>query len=405
MEDPLRARAPLIALMLAVAAPCAAQTPAPGASDSAGVTLSPPAPVVAVVPTPPDFPRGTISGHVFGDAYYNLVGDPNHAYDAGGADLGKANIDNTGKPITRDLNGVQIRRLYFQLDNDLSVRYSTRFRLEVDSKSLTSDGKIGVNAKAAYLKAKSVIPRGDVYFGLLGTPIWENEEEFWGYRSIEKSLGDFRALGTAADLGVELKGFADGGHRFGYVAMIGDGTGQKPEADRYKKYYFGLPVRLGDFRLEPYVDYENVRLNLKDLAAPIDSVPGNYDRATYRLFAGYEFRRVALGVTALERVNHWPTGPNREPRGLSVVARGTARPTVAVFARFDHWQSDHNLANRVDSQLWIAGLDWQPFKDVHVMPNVEATQYIRVGNPASVPAHHDLQARITLYYKFSRPQS
>lgn len=405
MEDALRSRATLIALMLAAAAPCAAQTPVPGASDSARVAFSTPAPVVVVAPTPPDFPRGTISGYLFGDAYYNLVGDPNHAYDAAGVDPGKANIDNTGKPITNDLNGVQIRRLYFQLDNDLSIRYSTRFRLEVDSKSLTSDGKLGANVKAAYLKAKSVIPRGDLYFGMLTTPIWENEEEFWGYRSIEKPLADFRALGTSADLGVELKGFADGAHRFGYVAMIGDGTGQKPETDRYKKYYLGLPVRLGDFRLEPYVDYENVRLNLKDVTAPIDSVPGNHDRATYRLFAGYEFRRVALGVTAVDRVNHWAAGPNREPRGLSVVARATARPTLAAFARFDHWQSDRNLANRVDSQLWIAGLDWQPFKDVHVMPNVEATQYIRKGKPASVPAHHDLQARITLYYKFSRPQS
>ncbi len=383
------------AALLAAAAPCAAQTGGPGGPDSASAQSPPPAVIVASPATPPDFPRGRISGEVFGDLYYNLVGDPNHVYNAAGADLGKPNIDATPSPITQDLNGAQLRRVYFQLDNDLSVRYATRFRLEVDGKSLTSDGKLGVNVKAAYLQAKSVIPRGDLFFGLVGTPIWEVVEPFWAYRAVEKTLADFRGLGTAADLGIELKGFADGAHHFGYSALIGNGTGQKPETDRYKKYYLALPVRFGDLRVEPFADYESVR----------SSVPGNYDRATWKVFAGYEFRRVAVGIEALDRVNHRGGALPQEPRGISVFARGTATATVAAFARFDHWVSDHNLDDRVDSQLWIAGIDWQPFKDVHVMPNVEATQYLTVGNPATVPAHHDLQARITFYYRFSRPQS
>ena len=387
---------------LAVAVPCAAQTGTSAAPDSAA---PPPPPVMIVAPTPPDFPRGRISGHVFFDYYYNVIGDPNHVYDASGVDLGKAYIDNVAKPVTQDLSGIQLRRVYFQLDNDLSIRYATRLRLEVDSKSLTSDGKLGVNVKAAYVQAKSVIPRGDFYLGMLSTPVWEYAEEFWQYRSIEKTLADFRGLGTAADIGVELKGFVDGNHRIGYAAMIGDGNGQKPETDRFKKYYLALPLRLGDLRVEPYVDYENVHLTFKDAVAPLDSVPGNHDRATYKLFVGYEFRRLAVGFEGVDRVNHWAAGPNREPRGVSVFARGTVTSTIAGFARFDSWNPDRNLANRVDSQLWIAGLDWQPFKDVHVMPNIEATQYVRKGNPSSFPAHHDLQARVTFYYRFSRPQS
>lgn len=398
----MRTRLPLIALMLAAALPCAARAGASSPSDSAA---APPVSVVLASPTPPDFPRGRISGYMFGDLYYNVVGDPNHVYDASGADQGKAYIDNAAKPITQDLNGIQLRRVYFQLDNDLSIRYATRLRLEVDSKSLTSDGKLGVNVKAAYLQAKRVIPRGDFFFGMLSTPTWDNAEEFWQYRSIERTIADFRGVAPAADIGIELKGFADGDHHFGYAAMIGNGNGQKPETDRYKRYYLAVPVRFGDLRVEPYVDYENAHLNLKDTVAPPDSMAGSYDRATYKLFAAYELRRVAVGAEGLLRLNHWPGGPNREPAGVSVFARGTATPTVAGFARFDYWSPDRNLPNRIDSQLWIAGLDWQPFKDVHVMPNVEATQYIRKGAPSGFPAHHALQARLTLYYRFSRPQS
>jgi hypothetical protein len=354
-----------------LASPCAAQAP-------------------QVTPTPPDFPRGRISGLVFGDYYYNVVGDPNHRYSSSGSDSDKVNIDNSSaQQIGQDLNGLQIRRIYFQLDNDLSIKYSTRFRLEADSKSLTSDGKIGVALRTAYFQAKNLYSRADLTFGVIPTPIWESAEDFWQYRSIEKTIADFRGLGSSMDLGVELKGFVDPDHRFGYAAMIGNGVGQKPEDNRYKKLLLSVPIRLGDLRLEPFADYENA--------------PGGQDRVTYKAFAGYEFKRAALGVEVVDRVNHKPAG-NQEPFGVSVFGRAIATPTLGGFARFDLWQPDRRADNRLDSQLWIAGLDWQPFKDVHFMPNVEATQYDAKGT-AVAPPRHDLQARLTFYYKFAKPQS
>jgi len=398
-------RAWIVAAALTVAVPCSAQMSATGSSSPDSASAPPPISISALIPqTPPDFPRGRISGLVFGDLYGNLSGDPNHVYDANGADLGQVNIDGK-KPITKDLNGLQIRRIYFQLDNDLSVRLATRFRLEADSKSLTSDGKIGVAVRSAYLQAKSLVPRTDLYFGMLVTPTWENSEEFWQYRAIEKTLGDFRSIGGAVDLGLELKGFADPDHHVGYALLLGDGTGQKVENDRFKKLYFTLPLRLGDLRIEPYADYQAVRVKL-DAVNPVqpESAAVNNDQSTWKIFAGYEFRRVAVGFEAIDRLNHKGPNPTEEPRGYSFFARATASSTVAVFARFDQWNPNRRKSDRVDSQLWIGGVDWQPFKDVHVIPNVEATQYQARGT-AVAPSHHDLQARITLYYRFSRPQS
>lgn len=379
----------LAALCLVVPAPARtyASTPDNAVAVSTVQAMTPPARDRA---NPPDYPSGRISGLVYADYYGNLAGDPIHAYDASGADSGKAFIDASGKPITRDLNGLLIRRVYFQLDNDLTARLASRFRLEVDSKSLTSDGKLGVAVKAAYLQAKNVYPRGSVLVGMLSTPTWESAESFWAYRSIEKTVADFNGIGSSADLGVAVKGYADGDHHVGYTAMIGNGTGQRPENNRYKKFYLTIPVRVGELRIEPYADYEQAA--------------AKQDRATYKLFTGYAFRRVAVGIEALDRVNHRTDIANQEFRALSLFARGTPWPTVGAFARVDLVQPDHNAADRVDRQLWIAGVDWQPVKDVHVMPNVEATQYDAKGT-AIAPAHHDLQARITLYYKFSRPQS
>jgi hypothetical protein len=366
----LSVRAWLTVAAILLAVPCAAQA--------------------QVTPTPPDFPRGRISGYVFGDYYYNVAGDPIHHYNAAGSDSSKTNIDSSpSQQIGKDLNGFQIRRLYFQLDNDLSIKYSTRFRIEADSKSLTSDGKIGVNVKALYLQVKSVYRRADVFAGILTTPIWENVEEFWGYRSIEKTIADFRGLGSSADLGAEVKGAFDADRHVGYYLMIGNGIGQKPEDNRYKKFYVGVPVKVGDLRIEAYTDYEYAF--------------GGLEKVTYKGWAGYEFKKAAVGIEAVDRVNHRPAG-NQEPFGLSLFARTAPRPDLAAFARLDIWQPDRRLDNRVDSQLWIAGIDWQPFKDVHFMPNIEAQRFDAKGT-AVAPTHDELQARVTFYYRFSKPQS
>ncbi len=346
-------------------------------------------PPAAVVATPPDFPRGKISGYMFADVYDNLAGDPRHAYDAAGNDSAQASIDGK-KVIGRDLSGVVLRRVYFQLDNDLSIRFATRFRLEADSRSLTSDGKLGVAVKAAYMLARSVWPRGDVYVGLTPTPTFENSEDYWQYRSIEKTLADFRGLAPSADVGVLVKGFVDGNHVLGYAAMVGNGGGQKPETNRDRRAYLALPMRWRDVRLEPYVDYENVW--------------NGRDRATYKLFAGWDVGHGAIGWEVADQVTHRPVGAYAESRAHSVFARYAFTPMIGAFARADFWQPDRRTANRVDQQLWVAGVDWQPLKDVHFMPNVESMQYAAQGT-GMVPPHHDLQARVTLYWKFSRPQS
>src|SRR5262249_54465727 len=143
------------------------------AQPAAQPATPPPSGAPPITSTEPDYPRGRISGYLFGDAYYNVVGQDVHSY-TGDADNLPTNIDGTTYPprvIGRDLNGFQIRRIYFQADNDLSAKYATRFRLEADSKSLASDGKISVAVKAAYLQAKNVLPGGNFLFGMLPTPI------------------------------------------------------------------------------------------------------------------------------------------------------------------------------------------------------------------------------------------
>lgn len=346
-------------------------------------------------PTPatdPDFPRGRISGYIFGDYYYNVTGDPHHRYGPTGSDSAKAYIDNsTSSQIGKDLNGVQVRRVYFQHDADLSIKYSTRVRLEADSKSLTSDGKIGLAVRVAHLQVKNVLPRTTFLFGILSTPSFETVEEVFPYRAIEKSIADFRGLATSSDIGVQLRGFVDDGHKIGFNAMLGDGLGNKPEDNRYKKAYFALPLKpTEDLRIEPYVDYEWV-----------PSIVGG-DKATYKVLVGYDMRKLSVGGELVDRVNHVNVGRNTEPFGFSLFGRYKAHEKATPFVRFDRWQPNTRAANRIDTDLYFAGVDWEPYKDVHVMPNIMATQYHARGT-TDAPPHHDMQARVTFYFKFAKP--
>lgn len=345
--------------------------------------------------TEPDYPRGRISGVVFGDLYYNVEGDPEHRYSSTGADSALTNIDGsttsigTPRNIGQDLNGVQIRRIYIQGDNDLSARISTRWRIEADSKELSEPGKkITTFVKNAYVQVKNLVPGGSGFFGLLSTPVWETSEELWGYRPIEKTIADFRGLASASDLGLELKGFVDAAHRIGYAGMIGTGTGQRPENNRYKRFYLAVPIRpVEGLTLEPYADHEDF--------------PGPAERSTYKATVGYEFRRFVVGAEIVDQVRHTDS-TTAEPFGYSVFARGKMGSTLSAYARVDRWQPDTRASNRIDSDLYIAGFDWEPHKDVHLMPNLVATQYHARG-AAIPPPHDDLQARITVYYRWSRP--
>lgn len=394
----------LAALLIAWAATANAQTTdstnvggtAPSGSTS---TTAPPQPAYAAPPapasTPPDYPRGRFSGMLYVDAYYNVTGDPTHTYTSTGSDLTPVSItgvysaDSLPRVIGKDLNGILLRRAYLTYDNDLSARYAVRFRLEADSRSLTSDAKIGVNVKAAYVQVKNVYTRASLFAGMISTPTWENYEEAWGYRSVERTLADFRGLASSVDLGVQVKGAIDPAKRIGYYAMIGTGSGQRPEDNRYKRMYLSLPLRpVENLWFEPYVDYE--------------WAAANRDQATYKLSAAYDLKRATVGGEIVDRISHRGADPNREPFGYSVFGRWMPREQIGAFLRFDRWQPDTRDADRIDSDLWIAGLDWQPYKDVHILPNVLATQYHARG-AMEAPPHHDMQARVTLYWKFSRP--
>jgi hypothetical protein len=94
-------------------------------------------------------------------------------------------------------------------------------------------------------------------------------------------------------------------------------------------------------------------------------------------------------------------GADVSPNGLSAFARGAImEKTLAWFARFDMYNPDSkNDTIGYKENFITAGLDWQPEKDVHVMPNIWVNTWSD-KSAAATKRDADIVGRLTFFYKF-----
>lgn len=326
-------------------------------------------------------PAGKVWGYAFGDYFYKLNGDA--------VEVSPSQYST----VAEDFQAFQFRRLQLYYDHNLSEKFFARFMMEVNDKSPMPDGKFGDFLKAAYLEWKNIIPRGNVALGLYPSPTWAwLTEKVWGYRSVEKTVADFRGIGGAggaSDLGVVLRGNFDAASRYGYGIMVANGTGQKAENNKYKKFYGVLSAKpVNRVILEAYADYE----------------PGASDKniSTLKGFAAYETARLTGGVEAVYQTQEkaGAAGADKTPFGVAFFARGPV-PSVeklAAFARFDFFNPNTQITDSgFNEYFFVAGLDYMPVKNVHFMPNLWLNSFAD-KSPLDVKKDTDIALRLTFYY-------
>ena len=339
--------------------------------------------------------KGRISGYMFGDYFYNATRD------TGITSL--ANVANGGK---KDLNGFQLRRVYFAYDYDISESFSTRIRLEADQISNTSTGKIGLFVKDAYLQWKDIFKGSDLFFGISPTPTYKVTESIWENRFLEKTIMDLRGIVPSRDLAVALKGKIDSEGMFKYWLMIGDGTGNKPETDKYKRFYGHLqftPIKqltatlYADLKARPNIDDPTSTTN------PPETVANN--DLTYALFLGYKEKDTySFGAEAFltQRQNGMVTNgelANKSGMGLSVFGTYYFSKMLSFAGRFDNYNPNTDSDVKGDSRNWfIFSLNYKPDEKVTISPNVVIETYESIPNGRSIDA--SVTPRITFFYSF-----
>ena len=278
---------------------------------------------------------GKIKGYMFGDYYYVLAADEADAK----------------QPHKR--NAFQFRRLYFTYQKDIAADFAIRFRLEAKDAGFAQGAKMEPFVKHGYLQWKKGLGDADVYLGLSGTPTWAVAEKVWGYRSIAKTVLDWNKIGSSADLGAALKGAAG---QLSYHLMVGNGPGQKPEDDHGKKFYGSLSFKAVDrLVLEGYADF-NAR-------------PAGRNERTFKGFVGWQGAKGKVGLEAFSRTNE-QAGAGGEDQVIDGVSAFGSLPLSAAFKGFGRVDAVSYDAEDTTDLLFIAGLDYSPATDVHLMPNV-----------------------------------
>ena len=340
------------------------------------------------------FTQGKFSGYMIGDYFYNVHRDG-----------GLGTLSNVATPGSTAMQAFQFRRIYFAYDNDVSEKFTSRFRLEADQAALTGDGKITTFVKDAYLRWKNIFGSSDFLFGLQPTPAFEVSEAAWGYRSIEKTIMDLRKIVDSRDLGISLKGKLTQDGMVNYWVMIANGAGtSKPENDKYKRYYGHLQVKpTQSLQVTLNFDYGD-RADKTDPYHTGEKV-GNAT-TTISGFAGYVLEKINVGIEGFVQstANGYDNGTalaSQRGIGLSLFGSYSLASDLAVVGRYDYLDpnTDTNTKAYGDIRHYIlAGLSWKPDKNVSVIPNIQYETYETLANGTSVDA--SLTVRLTLYYIF-----
>jgi hypothetical protein len=324
-----------------------------------------------------DKPAGKVHGYVFGDYFYKFGGD-------------STGSGSQYSSLKKAEQAFQFRRIYLYYDHSISEKFAAQFLLEANDKAFT-DGKHGVFVKTAYVEWKELIPLGSVALGMVPTPTWSwgVSEKVWNYRSIEKTITDFRGLGSASDIGIAVRGKFDEGGTVNYVAMIGNGSGQKPESNKYKKYYASLSVKpVKEIVVEGYVDFE--------------PAASEKDKTTIKGFAAYQSEQITVGAEVVTQIqkNAGVAGADKTPFGLSVFvwAPIPGSENLNAFARYDFHNPNTKISGAGLNEGFItAGLDYMPIKNVHLMPNVWVNTFSNKASGGTNP-DADVVGRMTFFY-------
>src|SRR5664280_2249796 len=271
-------------------------------------------------------PSGKLWGYAFGDLLYkgytNKLGMTNTQYGS----------------TAKDFTSFEFRRIYLGYDYNISEHFSTQLLLAYEGSTFTSDGYRAFYIKAANIRWKNIFHNSDLVIGQMSTPTFATTSEpVWGYRSLEKTIMDERKIGGSNDVGVSLQGKLNDKGDYGYNLMISNGSGAKPETDKFKKFYADMYIKFMDqkFMLDLGIDNERSQLS-----------PYRKSKTTYKAFLAYQTKPFTMGLEVFQQVQKNAivvTGQlpsNDVASGISVFAKGLLTDKLSWVLRYDNYNPD-----------------------------------------------------------------
>lgn len=293
-------------------------------------------------------------------------------------------------------NTFEFRRIYLGYDQDISDQFSARILIEANKLETTTSGFMSFFAKQAYLEWKNLLPMANIFIGLSPTPSLANAEKIWAYRSLEKVILDRTSLVATSEMGVGVRGKIVPDGSLGYALMVGNGNGGKLENDKLKKFY-------GEF------DFEPVKGGVVELYGDYENGSNGQAKLTGKGLFGYQSAAFSFGAEGFYRnVQHGtfqPTGASSDSNLVGASANTSFQivGNVRLVLRGDFFDPDFLVKDSGLREIFaVAGLDFAPAKDVHLIPNALYTHRLYKKKLTTDPAlTDDITVRLTFAYSFS----
>jgi hypothetical protein len=338
---------------------------------------------------------GKFSGYMFGDYFYNI------SRDSLINDLNNKALD--GK---KDINGFQFRRIYFTYDYKISDQFSTRFRLESQTSVVVNGTIFTAFIKDAYLDWKNIFEGSNFIFGIQPPPTYTVSEDFWNYRSLEKTIMDLRGIASSRDFGASLKGRFNSSGSVKYWLMYGNGNAFGSEGDKFKRAYAHIDLQpsealkltlYSDYRFKPKKEYSQVEQSFNNDAITSALFLGYQDNNTFRIGAESFLQVTYNDLIQAEETDYLIQ--NRNALGVSLFGWYKFNAMLVGVGRYDYFDPNMSVDFKGDSRnYFILGLSFILHEKVTITPNFLLETFETPDNGIAIDP--SLTGRITFYYEF-----
>ena len=358
---------------------------------------------------------GKLWGYAFGDYAYKLHADSAQ----------RGNLQYSKLPTNH--NSFNFRRVYLGYDyqftpnisSELLLAHESSFEANSSNPDVLTDNNRSVYIKAMNIRFKNIIPRATIVAGQQSTPTFAIlTDKVWGYRSIEKTITDMRGISSSTDLGLGVFGKIGKAENVGYDVLIGNNNGAKLENNNFKKIYTSLYAYFLDKKLIVQGNFEHDRAALHPLRKDI---------STFKAFIAYQTSTTTIGIEAFRQIQTHNSAyldgafpvpdtvyADAQSSGISLyLTRQITKDKLNLFARFDMYNPDSRFSadknyiqgyNANKESFATLGLDFIPYKNVHIMPNIWYNNYRSkiTGASGNLESDYDLEGRITMYFVFNK---
>lgn len=251
------------------------------------------------------------------------------------------------------------RRIYLTSDFRISEHYDGRLRFEMQDDHLSDEGLPVPFVKDFWIRRNNAFG-GDheIAVGVLPPPVMLVSEEYWGFRSLAKTLLDRQGIASTRDFGLRLRGPLSRNGRIRYGVMYANNSGIGPETNEGKRLYAQLE------------GHPNDRLSFTLGGDYASSTDNTGEALTANAFLGFAISRSHVGLEAYLRSED-AEGADILERGLSVFARSRVEEKVELVARYDMSAfDDGGVSDAITSQFLVIGAAYLPEPNVQIIPNV-----------------------------------